>query len=302
MNFEPLREMEAFSNEMFTRIVSVQQKEHPAWNTALPFAERIKGVPLFNLIFSSPDRNAVTTGPTISHYYPLRAEMRKIAHYARQVAAQGRASVAGGRMPEATAGQPTVCDLRCGNGFIGSLLANEGVRVIGVREPTAKPNQIPDFYDFLRYEMRTLPITDIDFAFDVAFSSWMPSEVNDTPHILQHSPKLIIYIHTDHVDGSSGRRQTGTAEAFVDLPGRYKLVDQWSVTRAQDMQHDVWSELPPSIEETRHVKVYADTPFHGINLLGYAETAKGYDWENDLEMTLLALEAQATLRARGIAF
>lgn len=204
-------------------------------------------------------------------------------------------------MPEATADQPTVCDLRCGNGFIGSLLANEGVRVTGVREPTAKLNQIPDFYDSLRYEMRTLPITDIDFAFDVAFSSWMPSEINDTPHILQHSPKLIVYIHTDHVDGSSGRRQTGTAEAFVDLPGRYKLIDQWSVMRAQDMLHEVWPELPPSIEETRHVKVYADTPFHGINLLGYAETAKGYDWENELEMTLLALEAKGMLRARGIA-
>lgn len=284
MNFEPLREMEAFSNEMFTRIVAVQQKEHPAWNTALPFAERIKGLPLFNLIFSNPDRNATTTGPTVSHYYPLRAEMRKIAHYARQ-----------------TAAQPTVCDLRCGNGFIGSLLANEGASVIGVREPTAKPNQIPDFYDSLRYEMRTLPITDIDFAFDVAFSSWMPSEINDTPYILQHLPKLIVYIHTDHVDGSTGRRQTGTAEAFAALPDRYKLIDQWSVTRAQDMLHEIWPELPPSIEETRHVKVYADTPFHGINLLGYAEAVKGYDWEQELEMTLLALEAKAMLRARGIA-
>lgn len=284
MNFEPLREMEAFSNEMFTRIVAVQQKEHPAWNTALPFAERIKGVPLFNLIFSNPDRNATTTGPTISHYYPLRAEMRKIAHYARQVA-----------------DQPTVCDLRCGNGFIGSLLANEGVRVIGVREPTAKLNQIPDLYDFLRYEMRALPITDIDFTFDVAFSSWMPSEINDTPHILQHSPKLIVYVHTDHVDGSSGRRQTGTAEAFVNLPDRYKLVDQWSVTRIQDMLHEIWPELPPSIEETRHVKIYADEPFHDINLLGYAEAATGYDWEQELEMTLLALEAKGMLRARGIA-
>lgn len=202
---------------------------------------------------------------------------------------------------QATAGQPTVCDLRCGNGFIGSLLANEGVRVIGVREPTAKLNQIPDFYDFLRYEMRALPIADIDFAFDVAFSSWMPSEINDTPRILQHSPKLIVYIHTDHVDASSGRRQTGTAEAFVKLPDRYKLIDQWSVTRAQDMLHEIWPELPPSIEETRHVKVYADTPFHGINLLGYAEAAKGYDWENELDMALLALEAKSMLRARGIA-
>lgn len=288
MNFEPLREMEAFSNEMFTRIVSMQQKEHSAWNPALPFAQRIQGLPLYNLIFSNPDRNSDTTGPTVSHYYPLRAEMRKIAHYSRQVAGQ-------------MANKPTVCDLRCGNGFVGSLLANEGVHVIGVREPTAKKNQIPDFYDFQGYEMRTMSVADIDFPFDVAFSSWMPSEINDTPHILQHSPKLIVYIHTDHVDISSGRRQTGTAEAFVDLPTRYKLIDEWSVTRAQDMLHDIWPELSASIEETRHVKVYADEPFHSISLRGYAEAAKGYDWEQELEMALLALEAKAMLRARGIA-
>ena len=128
MNFEPLREMESFSNEMFTRIVAVQQKEHACWNPALPFAERIKGLPLYSLIFSNPDRNAATTGPTIAHYYPLRSEMRKIAHSARQVATQ-----------------PVVCDLNCGNGFIGSLMAREGVSVIGVRDPAAKPNQIPDF-------------------------------------------------------------------------------------------------------------------------------------------------------------
>ncbi len=284
MNFEPLREMESFSNEMFTRIVAVQQKEHACWNPALPFVERIKGLPLYSLIFSNPDRNAATTGPTIAHYYPLRSEMRKIAHYARQVAAQ-----------------PVVCDLNCGNGFIGSLLAREGASVIGVRDPATKPHQIPDFHDANGYEMRNQPISDIDFPFDVAFCSWMPSEVNLTPVILQHSPKLIVYVYTDHIDESTGKRQTGTAEAFTQLPPRYKLIDEWSVTRQRDMMHDIWPELSASIEEVRHVKIYADESFHGTSLRGYTEADKGYDWERDMEMTLLALAAKEHLRSRGIA-
>lgn len=281
--FEKLRDMESFGNEMFTRIVAVQQKEHACWNPEAPFAERIKGLPLYNLIFSNPDRNAAATGPTISHFYPLRREMRKIAHYARQVAAA-----------------PVVCDIDCRNGFVGSLLAREGVKVIGVRDPAGKPNQIADFYDPKHYELRTLSITGIDFPFDVAFCAWMPSGVNYTPELLNHSPKLIVYVYTDHIDAPSGRRQTGTADAFDNLPPRYKLIDEWQVVRPQDMMHEVWPDLGGFIEETRLVKIYADEPWHDISLRGYTEAAKGYDWETDLDMALLALEAKQFLRAQGM--
>ncbi|HEY4732773.1 MAG TPA: hypothetical protein VIH66_05955, partial [Gammaproteobacteria bacterium] len=247
--YEKLRDMEFFSEDMFNRIIEFQERLHPAWNSALPFAERIKGLPLHALVFSNPDRDPAKCGPTIAPFYPLRGEIRQMVHCARQVA-----------------DAPIVCDLHAGNGFIGSLLAREGVKVIGLRDPDAKPNQIVDFYDPDCYEMRSAKINAIDFTFDVAFSAWMPAEVNHTPHILKHRPKLIIFIHTDHVDESSGRKQTGTKAAFTELPEHYRLIGEWPITRPKDFLHEVWPELTPNIEETRHVKIFADQPYHDIDV------------------------------------
>ncbi|MFP5345288.1 MAG: hypothetical protein ACLGGU_06655, partial [Gammaproteobacteria bacterium] len=195
--------MESFSDNMFNRIFAFQQKLHPAWNEALSFDERTQDLPLHYLVFSNPDRDPKLFGSTIAPYYPLRGEMRTLAHYIKQVAQN-----------------PVVCDLHPGNGFTGSLLAREGVKVIGVRDAQAKPNQIKDFYDGARYEMREARIEQIGFAFDVAFSSWMPAGANLTPQILRYTPKLIIFIHTDHVDATTHIPQTGTPEAFRDLPAR----------------------------------------------------------------------------------
>ena len=197
--FAPLREMESFTDEMFNRILSFQEKNHPAWDEEQAFAERIKGLPLHNLIFSCPDRDPEVMGPTVSHYYPIREELRVIAHCAKQVAED-----------------PVVVDLHPGNGFVGSLLAHEGVSVVGTRDPKAKPNQIKNFYDRNFYSMREMAIADIDFSFDVAFSSWMPSGVNCTPDIVKHKPKLIVFIYTDHTD-DNGVFQTGVPEAFTVL-------------------------------------------------------------------------------------
>ena len=108
--YEKLRDMEFFSEDMFNRIIEFQERLHPAWNSALPFAERIKGLPLHALVFSNPDRDPAKCGPTIAPFYPLRGEIRQMVHCARQVA-----------------DVPIVCDLHAGNGFIGSLLAREGV-------------------------------------------------------------------------------------------------------------------------------------------------------------------------------
>ena len=134
--FEKLRDMEAFTEAMFNRIFEFQQKLHPAWNSELPFDERIKNLPLHYLVFSTADRDPKLFGPTVAPYYPLREEMRKIAWYARQVAQQ-----------------PLVCDICCGNGFIGSLLGHEGIKVTGTRDPQERPNQIADFYDPACYEI-----------------------------------------------------------------------------------------------------------------------------------------------------
>lgn len=280
--FEKLHDMEAFTETMLNCIFEFQQKLHPAWNAELPFGERIKNLPLHYLVFSTPDRDPKLFAPTVAPYYPLHEEMRKIAWYARRVAQQ-----------------PLVCDVDCGNGFIGSLLAREGVKVIGVRDPEARPNQIADFYDKACYEIRSAKFSDIDFPFDVAFSSWMPSGVNLTPEIVRRAPKLIVYIHTDHVNEETGAAQTGTPEAFSGLPTRYQLIDAWSVTRPADMFYGIWPDLSRSMEETRHVKIYADEPWHDLAYQAPAEDSVGYDWEQELEMITLALEAKSMLRARG---
>jgi hypothetical protein len=282
-HFEPLRNMGPFSEEMFNRIIAFQERQHPAWNEALSFDERIKGLPLHYLVFSNPDRDPAKMGPTVSHVIPLRDEMRRIAAYARQVAQD-----------------PVVCDLHAGNGFVGSLLAREGLQVIGVRDPTAKPNQIRDFYDRDRYQLREQAIESIDFPFDVAFSCWMPAGTNNTPQIVKHQPKLIVFIHTKHVAEESGEPQTGVPEAFTELPERYQLIHEWGMTRPKDLFHDIWPDLTPSIEETRYVKVYADEGYYDIEVEDDQPAAEPYDWEQELEMALLARQAMEHLRAQGM--
>jgi len=282
-HFEPLRNMGTFSEEMFNRIIAFQEIQHPAWNEALSFDERIKGLPLHYLVFSNPDRDPAKMGPTVSPIIPLHDEMRRIAAYARQVAQD-----------------PVVCDLHAGNGFVGSLLAREGLKVIGVRDPEAKPNQIKDFYDRDHYQVREQSIEAIDFPFDVAFSCWMPGGKNYTPQILKHQPKLIIFIHTQHVSEVTGAPQTGIAEAFTDLPERYQLIHEWGMTRPKDLFHDVWPDLTPSIEETRFVKIYADQGYYDIEVEDDQPAAEPYDWEQELEMALLARQAMEHVRAQGM--
>lgn len=283
-HFEALRDMNTFSEEMFNRIIEFQERQHPAWKSELPFAERIASLPLHYLVFSNPDRDPAKMGPTVSSIIPLRDEMRRIAAYARQVAKA-----------------PVICDLHAGNGFVGSLLAREGVKVIGVRDLAAKPNQIKDFYDRDCYELREQAIESIDFPFDVAFSCWMPAGKNYTPEILRHNPKLIVFIHTKHVKPETGEPQTGVPEAFTDLPERYQLIHEWGMTRPKDLFYEIWPDLTPSIEETRYVKIYADRDFLDIDVPDELPAAEPYDWERELEMALLARQAMEHLKAQGVA-
>ena len=282
-HFEPLRNMGPFSEDMFNRIIAFQERDHPAWKSEILFAERIKGLPLHYLVFSNPDRDPAKMGPTVAPIIPLRDEMRRIAAYARRVAAA-----------------PVICDLHAGNGFVGSLLAREGLKVIGVRDPDAKPNQIKDFYDRDCYELREQTIESIDFPFDVAFSCWMPAGKNYTPEIVKHQPKLVVFIHTKHVNEETGKPQTGTPEAYADLPERYQLIHEWGMTRPKDLFHEIWPDLTPSIEETRYIKVYADRDYQHIEVEDDQPSAEPYDWEYELEMALLARQAMEHLRAQGV--
>lgn len=281
--FDKLRQLATFSEEMFNRIIAFQERLHPAWNPALPFDERIRELPLHALVFSNPDRDPAKYAHTIAPFYPLRAELRQIAQCARQVA-----------------DDPLVCDVHARNGFLGSLLAREGVRVLGLTDPADKPNQIAEFFDPSCYETSAEILETLTRPIDVAFSAWMPAGVNRTPAIVAHTPKLIVFIHTDHVDASSGRRQTGTAEAYTQLPARYQQIAEWSIVRPKDLLHEVWPDLTPSIEETRHVRIFADLPYRGIQVEREMEAVDPYDWEQELDLALTAHEAKDYLRGRGI--
>lgn len=284
MNFELLREMDSFSEDMLNRIIAFQTKEHAAWNSELPFEQRIRELALHDLVFSHPQRDPKQCGPSIAHYAPRREEMWRIAAYARAVASE-----------------PVICELHARNGFLGSLLARENVPVIGLRDPLTKPNQIVNFYDADRYEMLTGTIADNAPVFDLAFSAWMPSGENHTPALLANHPKIIVYVYTEHTDPISLQPQTGTAEAFTQLPAEYKLIDAWQDPLPADLFKQIWPDLTGNLAETRLTRVYARTEFHDLAPITSAIPLAHYDWEKDLQMATLALEAKQFLRQRGIA-
>lgn len=283
MNFEILRDMEAFTQKMFNNIIGFQEKEHAAWNEKLSFEERIKEIPLHYLIFSNADRDPETHGPTIAHYYPLQREMALIAQYANAVSSV-----------------PIVVDAHARNGFIGSLLARENVKVIGLKDVNEKPNQIENFYDKDRYELRESTLDQIEFDVDVVFSSWMPSGTDDTAAIAKIRPKLVVYVFSEHVDENTQLRQVGVEGAFGEnLPPNYKLIDEWTITRQKDLLREVWPDLTGSIEETRIVRIYADEAWHDLNCEQSYDPALSYAWEHDLLVTETAYQAKMDMVARG---
>ncbi len=283
--FEKLRDMETFTDSLFDRIFTFQEKKHPAWEPDKPFAERIKNIPLHNLIFSNPDRDSEKFGPTIAHYYPLREENKALVYYMKHVAEN-----------------PVVLDIHARNGFVGSLLAREGVKVKGLREVSEKPNQIDSFFDADCYEMFEGSLADVAFDVDVVFSSWMPAGQNATPDIFRLKPKMVIYVYTEHINEHSKERQTGTDAAYdlANLPEGYKVIDEWSIARPENLLQEAWPDLSPSIAEERHVRIVAAEPLHNIAQYAPEMMAEPYDWEADLEMAALAMEAKEHLRSRGL--
>ena len=279
-HFAALRDMDTFTDDMFNRIVAFQERKHAAWDENRPFSERIAGLPLHYIVFSNPDRNPATHAHTVAPYYPLRDELRMIAHCVRQVAAE-----------------PIVWDVYPGNGFIGSLLAREGVQVVGTRDPAAKMNQIANFFDTDFYQMREISANAADFAADAAFVSWMPAGLNSTPMILTRNPKLIVFVFNTHTYGE-GKPITGTPEAFSDLPDHYTLIAEWEMTRPENLFHDPWPDLTPSPEENRCVRIYAREDYAAIDVKTI-QPATPYDWEKELNMALLAIEAKNIIRKSG---
>ena len=286
--YEPLRNMESFTEDMFNRIIDFQEKKHHAWNTNLSFEVRIKDLPLHNLIFSNPDRDPATHSATVAPYFPLREEMQKFAFYIRQLG-----------------DNPVVCDLFPGNGFIGSLLGRElstetgSGTVTGLENfaPESSPNQIESFFDANHFNYSSKPFGQLEC--DAALVSWPLSGSNPSTELIRQQTQLVIYIFTQHADEKTLQRQTGSDEMISTLDEHYRLIDSWDVVRPKDILHDIWPDMTPSIEETRHVHIYAH---HSVGELLPAQAlppAQCYDWEKDLQMTLLALQARTEVQGRG---
>jgi len=284
MNFEILREMESFTQKMFNNIIGFQEKDHDAWRIEKSFTDRIKELPLHYLIFSNADRDPDTHGPTVAHYYPLRWEMQTLARFSKIVAKK-----------------PVVFDIHARNGFIGSLLGREGVKVVGFRDPGLKPNQISDFYDANNYELRDVPTSDNSLVADVVFSSWMPSGEDYTDRIQALSPSLIIYTFSNHRHDETQQRQCGTNESFGEnLSENYQLVDEWTVKRRENLLHDIWPDLSQNPEEIRTTRIYARKEFDK-SLFKRQEECRGeaYPWEKELLMTETAHAARQYMAKHG---
>lgn len=276
--------MGTFTEDMFNRIIAFQEKEHPAWNSTLAFEERIKGLPLHNLIFSNPDRDPTTFGPTVAPYFPLREEIQKIACYVKQLS-------------QLTSTAPEMCDLFPGNGFIGSLIGREGIHVTGIKNIADKPNQIESFSDNSCFNYTDDPVDKLPC--NSVLVSWPPAESNPSQELIKSEPKLIIYIFTNHIDENTNKRQTGCKEMLEMLSNDYHLIDHWESHRPKDILHDIWPDMTPSVEETRQVHIYAHSSIEGIEPVKTLPPSQPYDWEKDLQMALLALQAKQEVQARG---
>lgn len=278
--FLPLKSMAAFTEEMFNNILQFQEKQHPAWDEKLAFVERIQKLPLHYLVFSNGDRDTSKHDCTVAHFYPLRWEMNKIAWYITQVEKEAK-----------------VLDVHGGNGFIGSLLGREGVKVTGIREPDAKPNQIENFFDAECYTPWQGKLVEYGAAFDVALSSWMPSGTNYTPDIIKKAPKVLVFIFTEHEH--DGVPQTGCKEAYDLQSYDYQLVDSWTQHRPENLFHDIWPDLTPNPAEDRRVSIYIRSDVEKPKKFHAGQEIMPYFWERELHMALLALEGKRLLLNQG---
>jgi len=282
MNFEKLREMESFTQDMFNRILAFQDKEHAAWDESLDFSQRINNLPLHYMVFSNGDRNPDTHGPTVNHFYPLRNEMQTLANYINQLGAGVQ-----------------VTDVEARNGFVGSLLAREGISVTGLRSNDEKPGQIENFYDASCYKITPGDISTLDKT-DVVFSSWLSADKDLSQDILRLNPSMVIYIYSETKDPETHKMLTGTENSFGEgLGDAYRILDEWQIERPEDLFHAIWPDLTPSPTETRHTRVLVRADIDISQQRIDAGIQHGYDWEKELDMALTAHIAKAEVEKRG---
>jgi hypothetical protein len=246
---------------MFRNIDLFRAKKHPAWDPNEQFSRRIKNLPLYFLEYHHHTRNLKTESVTVTHYVPSRAEMMALA-----------------KIIQSYGNNLRVCDVGCGNGFIGSLLAREGVQVFGVDDNSFKQPQIPNFFDKDCYSKIIASIEDPSIILDVAFCSWMSPGTNLATAIAAKNPRLIIHLFSPDRQ-SDGSPTTGTTTAY-NCPDNYHLLTSWSTLLPKDyfLQIGAPSGNPKTI---RKVRIYAHNELEKechVTPLGFS---KLYDWDKE---------------------
>jgi hypothetical protein len=261
---------------MLYRIAEFQSRRHPAWDENLSFSRRIEDLPLYALEFNNPDRDRETDGPTIAHYSPARAEIACIANLCTQLD------------PRAT-----LLDIGCGNGFIGSLIAREGIRTVGIDNWIWRRPQIRSFYDPECYELRApCDLEAVTEKFDAALCSWMVPNANLTGEVVRLQPTLIIHVMSPDF-GDDGSPTTGCNAAY-ELPAGYRNLARWVAATPADYFHALDPCLTRNGVQLRIVEIWARQDGPKITFPGLTEELDEYPWEKE------RMQLNSTRIARGL--
>lgn len=212
--------------EIFQKIIAYQNtKNSDVWNEELGFDQRISSLPLISMQCNHPTKDPEIHGPTIAHYPPSKREIVAIAKTIKNYSPQAR-----------------VLDIGCGNGFIGGLLAREGLNVIGIDDLTWNQPQVSNLYDGDVY-CRKAPFSLENYTdkYDVAFCSWMVPGENLTNEILKSNPAIIIHVYSSHKD-YKGELITGSKEAY-NLPEGYSFLCEWESCTPSNFIPSLFSQI-----------------------------------------------------------
>jgi len=250
------------------RIIEFERKIHPAWDEMKDFGTRISNLPLYFLEINHHEKDNQTQSVTITHYVPCKKEMVALA-----------------KTIQSFDDNFVVCDIGCGNGFLGSLLAREKVNVFGIDNRSYRQPQIYSFYDNQCYNILTSNLSDEDVNFDVAFCSWMTPGLNLTPLIVEKDPKLIIHIFSPDRQ-PDGSQTTGTLEAYLPPPN-YTFLAGWNSFMPKDfflpLRIKTGLNLAVSQQKIMAVVIYAHRDLKRVETISPSDLSEYYDWDLEKE-------------------
>lgn len=246
------------------RIVSFDQKTHHAWDVRKSFNKRIKDMPLYFLVVNQHEKDNKVQSVTVTHYVPCRSEMMALAEIIKSYGSNLQ-----------------ICDIGCGNGFLGSLLAREGLNVFGIDDHLHNQPQIPIFMDKDYYSFKKKKLQDPDVTFDVGFCSWMNSKLNLTPQIVEKNPKMIIHIFSSNRQ-NNGTPTTGVPDAYYP-PGNYQFLIGWETILPSDFFKPIRDRTQLRLIENQQginlVFVYVRKDLKPIQSITPLDFKGHYDWD-----------------------